>query len=453
LLARPRACFEVLLARPRARFDALALGCAALLLACGARDPHPAARRSASASSGAHENAPAQPAGSSRAPSAREAGVIRELMRETEALRGLRFRAPVEARIQDRAAMRDYVKGALDDQDLARARRRYLALGLLDPELDVRELIESLMEEELIGYYDPERKLLAVRDDVARSLTRSDQAHQDLEWRATVVHELVHALQDQHLGLSQAMERERTTDEENAFGALVEGDATLAMLGYAAARQGGSLQALVADTAGLAAGLRAAPAHAGGRLGQAPAIVREPLLFRYREGAVFAARLFAASGWAGVDAAHRRQPATTLAVSQPGLYLRQEEPPPLSPPELAFVSEQRCQVVDQDVLGSLELGVALTQDEFQARELGRSWRGDRYAVLECAAGDASIWFLRLSEPQAARKWRAAFARLDAGQAVTRFVAIHGTRLVVARNLDAKLLPELEARFRSWASAP
>ena len=45
---------------------------------------------------------------------------------------------------------------------------------------------------------------------------------------ARVVHELVHALQDQHLGLSQAMEQERTTDAENAFGALVEGDATLA---------------------------------------------------------------------------------------------------------------------------------------------------------------------------------------------------------------------------------
>lgn len=431
---------------------ALVLGCAALLLACGAHDPAPAPRRPAAPSAGgARESAPAVQAGSSRSPSPQEAGLIRELMRETEALRGLRFRAPVEARIQDRAAMRSYVKGALDDQDLARARRRYLALGLLDPALDVRELIESLMEEELIGYYDPERKLLAVRDDVARSLTRSDQRHQDLEWRATVVHELVHALQDQHLGLSQAMERERTTDEENAFGALVEGDATLAMLGYAAARQGGSLQALVADTAGLAAGLRAAPLHAGGRLGQAPAIVREPLLFRYREGAVFAARLFAENGWAGVDAAHRRQPATTLAVSQPGLYLKQEEPPPLAPPELAFVSTQRCQVVDQDVLGSLEIGAALGHDELQARELGRAWRGDRYAVLECASGDASIWFVRLSEPQAARKLRAAFARLDAQQAVTRFAALQGTRLVIALNLEAKLLPELEARFRSWAA--
>jgi hypothetical protein len=438
-------------ARARASSAALLLACAALLLACHAHDPAPAGRRAQPVVRGPQAAAPAPQIGSSREPSAQEAGLIRELMRETEALRGLRFRAPVEVRIQDRTAMRGYVKEALHDQDLARARRRYLALGLLDPALDVRELIESLMEEELIGYYDPERKLLAVRDDVARSLARADHAHQDLEWRATVVHELVHALQDQHLGLSQAMERERTTDAENAFGALVEGDATLAMLGYAAERQGGSLQALVADTTSLAASLRSAPVHAGGRLGQAPAIVREPLLFRYREGAVFAARLFVHDGWAGVDGAHRRQPASTLAVSQPQLYLKGDEPAALQLPDLAFLEQQRCPVVDQDVLGSLELGAALAPDDHKARELGRSWRGDRYVVLACATGDASVWFLEVSEPQAARKLRAAFARLDREQAITRFVSVQGTRLVVARNLDPKLQPELESRFRAWAA--
>jgi hypothetical protein len=249
------------------------------------------------------------------------------------------------------------------------------------------------------------------------------------------------------------MDRERTTDQENAFGAVVEGDATLAMLGYAASRQGGSLQALVADTAGLAAGLRAAPVHAGGRLGQAPAIVREPLLFRYREGAVFAARLFAQGGWAGVDGAHRTQPATTLAISEPGLYLKREEPRPLDPPELAFVSEHRCQIADRDVLGSLELGAALANDDLAARALSRAWRGDLYAVLECGAGDASIWFLLLSEPAAARKLRSAFARLDAHQASKRFTLVQGAYLLVARNLDAALLRELEPRFRSWAGGP
>ena len=108
--------------------------------------------------------------------------------------------------------MRAYVRSALDDEDLAKARRRYVALGLLEPALDIRELIESLMEEELIGYYDPKRKVLALRDRVASSLASRGVQADDLEWRATVVHELVHALQDQHLGLSAAMEVERTTD-------------------------------------------------------------------------------------------------------------------------------------------------------------------------------------------------------------------------------------------------
>src|SRR5262249_6383020 len=162
-------------------------------------------------------------------------------------------------------------------------RRRYVALGLLDAELDIRNLLESLMEEELVGYYDPKQKLLAVRDDVARALGRPTTDATGLEWRATVVHELVHALQDQQLGLAAAMEVERSTDADDAFGALVEGDATLAMLSYTAELGGVSLATLTADPAGLSATLRVAPERLTGALRAAPALVREPLLYRYRE--------------------------------------------------------------------------------------------------------------------------------------------------------------------------
>src|SRR5688572_30798797 len=108
--------------------------------------------------------------GLSRPPNPQEMSLIRALMRDTERIRGLGFRAPIDIRIQDRTAMRAYVASALDEDSLTRARRRYVALGLLDPAVDVRDLLESVMEEELVGYYDPKQKLLAVRDDVARSL-------------------------------------------------------------------------------------------------------------------------------------------------------------------------------------------------------------------------------------------------------------------------------------------
>lgn len=389
------------------------------------------------------------PVGVSRVPTASEARLIRELMSATERLRKLRFRAPVAVRIQDRRAMRAYVEGALDETELLRARRRYLALGLLEPELDIRELITSLMEEELVGYYDPKQKMLAIRDDVASSLSRSGAAEVNLEWRATVVHELVHALQDQHLGLSEAMERERTTDEENAFGAVVEGDATFAMLGYLAERQGESLDALVADGVGLARSLRGNPLSPTGRLAAAPAIVREPLLFRYREGAIFVAALYARNGWPAIDDAHRGQPDGTYTISDPARYLERAPKLRVTLPELASLPAHGCALVEHDVLGSLEIGAALASPALSLLELSRSWRGDAYAVLRCGERDASVWFLRFASVAATRKARAAFARLSASTNERPTVQV-SSALLVSRNLPAPLRAEVELLFRAWA---
>lgn len=374
--------------------------------------------------------------------------MIRQLAAETERLRGLRFRQAVDVRVQDRVAMRAYVDSALDADELARARRRYLALGLLPEDLDVHELIVSLMEEELVGYYDPEQKLLAVRNDVADALSQQAARKEgDLEWRATVVHELVHALQDQHLALSRTMQETRTTDEENVYGAVIEGDATLVMLGYVAERQGGTLDALVADTAALARSLHESPLSAGGRLARAPALVREPLLFRYREGAVYAARLFARAGWQAVNEAHRKLPASTLVVREPSAQLA-----PFAPPDPDTLVAPTCRSVDRDVLGSLEVGAALASPGLASLELARAWRGDRYSVLDCGGDDASIWFLRFSTPAIAKRTRAALLRPDSQGKLLRSVQQQGTSLLVTRRLAPDLVRAIEAPFRAWASA-
>jgi hypothetical protein len=243
------------------------------------------------------------------------------------------------------------------------------------------------------------------------------------------------------------MELQRTTDQENAFGAVIEGDATLVMLGYVAERQGGSLDGLVADTAALARSLHDSPLQAGGRLSQAPALVREPLLFRYREGAVFAARLFAKSGWEAVNTAHRRLPPSTQAVRE-GTF----ESPELEPPDFAAMLAPGCRSVDRDVLGSLEVGAALGSPLLSSAELARAWRGDDYRVLACADGDASLWFLRFSSPALARRARAALQRTDAQGQTLRLVLQQGSHLLVARRVEASVVRGLEPRFRAWASS-
>jgi hypothetical protein len=116
-----------------------------------------------------------------------------------------------------------------------------LALGLLPPELDLRAMLFDVLGEQVVGYYDTEQKRLVLRDDSLAALMRRDTPDVG-EGRMVVVHESIHALQDQHFDLHAEHERPHTIDEANAFRALVEGDATLAMIGHQAQQLGASLR-------------------------------------------------------------------------------------------------------------------------------------------------------------------------------------------------------------------
>lgn len=343
--------------------------------------------------------------------------------------------------------MRAYVASALEEDELARIHLRYVALGLLDANLDVRSLIESLMEEELVGYYDPHAQRLAIREDVAQTFTRDPDSASNLEWRATVVHELVHALQDQHLDLGKALDAERSTDADNAFGALVEGDATLAMLAYAAGLSGVSLDALVRDRKHLAGTLQTSPDALTGAMRDAPPIVRDPLLFRYREGALFAAALVHKGGFGAVDAAHRAPPTSTREILEPQRYLRREPQVPLVLPGLTLLETSGHLPVDQDTLGRFELGVYL-----EDHALADDWLADRYVVLKRNEQVGVFWIVRFASAQHARRAELAARRLHGSREATR-VERSGAHLVVLRHVDPAAHDALLAEIGRFAEKP
>ena len=388
--------------------------------------------------------------GVSRAPTPAEQATIAQLMKVTERIRGLDFIAPIAVRIEDRQAMRSYVSSALREPELERARTRYVALGVIEPDLDVRALLEALMEEELIGYYDPKRKLLSVRDDVARAMSEHHdeapgQAVGDIEWRATVVHELVHALQDQHLGLGSALDQERSTDADDAFGALVEGDATIAMLAYASDTKGGGVDGLARDRRTLKRLLHAAPETLTGALRSAPAIVREPLLFRYREGALFTADLVRAGGYERVNAAYEHPPLTTREILDSPRFLEADGRRETRLPLEELLAAAALQKRDEDTLGSFEVGVVLSDDVAIAQTLALAWRADRYAVFDHEGALAALWIILADSSSNARKIEdAALARASRlGRDVSYAVLRRGHYVVIARRCSQAQVAALQ----------
>ncbi|HEY6876939.1 MAG TPA: hypothetical protein VI299_02930 [Polyangiales bacterium] len=370
----------------------------------------------------------ARPARDGRPASPSELALVKRLMAETERLRGLTFRQPVDVSIEGKAAMRAYVERTIDRDLLDRARRRYVSLGAISPDLDVRALLVEVMEDELVGYYDPKEKRLAVRADIARALEQDGP--RSLAWRATVVHELVHALQDQYFDLASKIDQVRSTDADDAFGALVEGDATLVMLGYTAELSGESMRSVVEQPDRILAALTRPPEQLTPALRAAPALLREPLLFRYREGAHFCGRLVRAKGWARVDDAQRSPPLSTRAIRNPDEFLRGARDYALALPPFP---DARWTTRDEDVLGGLELGVFLGLDTVAAARVLEDWRGDRYQVLERDGALASFWSIELASKSSARLVASGLARLHDP---ARRIALDERRIWVSRGLDA-----------------
>lgn len=426
------------------------------LLACGpsARRPATSAPRIAARPA---ESADALSDVPGRYPTAREQRAIDELERVAEQVRALRFVRPVPFRIQTREVITQFVREKIDAEALERARFVYVALGLIEPDLDVEQLLVGVLGEQIVGYYDPEGGLMVVREDVVAQLGGRSRRHRDLdEAEMVIVHELVHALQDQRLGLGRGYDEERDTDADNAFASLVEGDATLAMFGHMAERSGQPLLRLTRNIGALRSIVRSSPLNGQGQeLERAPPIVRQPLLSRYVDGMVFCATLHGQRGWTGVDAAHRSPPRSTEQVLHPERYLAGDEPVSIVIPAIPSLEDAGWSAHGEDTLGELEMGIyfGLASSEERDVSAAQGWGGDRLRVYRSASDQAAVvWFTvwdTLAEAQEAHASAAAVARLATDGLA--HVERSGRALLILRGLPTSEQGAVRTAFREFAA--
>jgi hypothetical protein len=457
--------------KPRAARLSLA-SCWLLLAACSGGATRPAAdARELSAGdlppSAAEPAAPerkSKPEPSTRRkPSTREAQVIDELMRAAERVRNLRFARPVPVLVENRARITDYVSSQIEEDELERARVVYTALGLLPEDLDVRALLLRLMGEQVVGYYDADEKHLVVRDDIMRGFTRltssdGSEPSELAEARIVLLHELVHALQDQNLELSAHIHADRDTDASNAFHALVEGDATLAMIGYALERESIPLHRLTGNPTQVRSFsdvVRRSPL-AGSELEQAPAIVRVPLLSSYVDGLAFCASLHGSGGFEAIDRAHTSPPVSTEQVLHPERFAEPDLPTALTLPALSELESAGYELVREDTLGELEIGVYFSQagslDE--AKRAADGWDGDRIRVYRDRTGKgrpaAVVWLSVWDSEHDAEQAEIASLRAlgAAGKDLQQRSGVYrrGARVLTLRELTPQLRAALAAQL-------
>lgn len=388
--------------------------------------------------------------GVSRLPTAQERGIIRGLMNDAAAVRNLPFLQEVPAEIQDEARIRAFVQADIDADELREARDLYTSLGLLPDDVDLEALLLEVLGEQIVGYYDPEGHRLVVRDDVMRSLAASSVD----EARVVLVHELVHALQDQHLQLGVLNEVERDSDADNAYHALVEGDATLAMMAYVLAAQGTRIADVTARPDVLRSFFESTPGTGGAALDSAPAILRVTLMAPYTAGAVFCGEQHRRGGWRMVDGAHRTLPVSTEQVLHPDKYELGELPDPIVLPRARDLESLGFVRTQEDTLGELELSIYLAQGTSSDRDLAAAagWSGDRLAIYARAdAPSAVVWWTTWDTITDAREAEAAALRAGLEAEGSRVVR-EGRAVLILRQVPTDASAQLAQDFLVFARA-
>ena len=216
-------------------------------------------------------------------------------MARIEVLRGLKFKHDVELEL----ITRDEYRSQRGEPEPASVFTNELWRGafIVDGETDVNHALDTLYGGAVQGYYTNDR-IVIIADD-------TDAVRID---RETLVHELVHALQDQHFGLERHGE---TIDEQRAELGLLEGEANYLPYLYDQ-RCGAEWQCVAADDgpAGeISPGER--PFNAGLFLS---------IYTPYSEGPPFVAHLRERGGWDAVDRAYERYPESTSQLIHPERY-------------------------------------------------------------------------------------------------------------------------------------
>ncbi len=330
---------------------------------------------------------------------------IPALQAQSEELRGITLGKPVDATRLPRedlgALIKEISEREPDPSTSKGADDALHLLGALTAEQSLEEIITKGLEGQVAGLYDPKTdRLYLIR---TQGIDATD---------STIVHEIVHALQDHRYDLDRLIKpNPADADGQTAAQSVAEGDATEVQTRYI---QQAGLAAALEEVAGAANQVSGAPAD---QL-VLPTFLQRSMEFPYMAGAEFVRAVRAQGGEAAVDRAFRRPPRSTLAIMKPELYLSGNDAPEQVPvPMLA----QGADRVFNTTFGAVDV-LALTGD----RDLAETWRGGRIVVDR--RGEAGSMHLAIVSTRPQVLAAALRSELPAGARV-----ITSGRMVVATN--------------------
>ncbi len=367
----------------------------------------------------------------------------------------------VHHEVKRRLTTRDNVEKFLaqkfsEDESSKRLQRSEIVLkkfGLLDRDFQLGPFLLSLLREQIAGFYDNKTKTINLLDYLPPDAQKP-----------VLAHELTHALQDQHLDLTkwqnqsansiaknvkednQHIERD---EDDTARDAVLEGQAMVVFFDYALRNSGKTLQRTPENLPGIEASM--GDSSDSPILARAPLVLKESLIFPYREGVGFVGTILAKSGpEAAFAGTLDRPPSSSFEILHPDAYLGHVKVPMVQLPDLHPLIEADYDPYDVGVMG--EIDVRMLMELFAgtetAQQLSPSWRGGVYyaaqrksAVTAAARGEtASLGLAYLSRWDSSAS-AAKFAKIYASQFARKYQ--HANRDVAAATGESEQIYNTE----------
>jgi hypothetical protein len=417
----------------------LAAGAVALALATGActvtlgtdrgtrspdapASPVPTGTGSAAAAMKRLCEAPKVGNGSAVTPEGPTPPAIATVEQQVQTVRGLTYTSPVSVTPLTQAQIDQRLSKSFDKSYptdfYARRSQAWGTIGVIPTGSSIRDALLAFQTGQVTGFYNSTTKRLVYIGDTQLGLNE----------HFTLAHELTHAIDDQHFGLSRLDGIAARCDDETFMAALgaVEGDAqfwaTQVVTRFPSEPGGGS--------------------ETGGSLTGVPPFIVQLELWPYTVGMAFIQQLDDAGGTSRVNQAMRSFPVSTEQVIHPDRWPN-DVPQPVDVPDLSSQLGSGWSDLDVMTVGEawLQIMLALRLDADTASSAATGWDGGLYRAWSNGSQAAVVLRTVWDTTQDAQEFADAMTRWI-GTGTAFVVDPVGTRVDVGFATDATTLNAL-----------
>lgn len=295
--------------------------------------------------------------------------------RQVESIRNASFKTAVRQKTISRSELRGYLESQFRSElpvsidDYIESLR---ALKLIANEPNPVGKLLDLYQSQVVAFYDPAGDIYYYVGPPP-GMEGAEMLQED----AITIHELTHALQDQTFGAGERIEKiKEDWDAQMAYHAVLEGEATLVMLGSVLGVMGVDLKdALSGDMMKSFTDIASSLTSTSVPQGTPPYFVSS-LTFPYLEGLPFVVARFKEGGWKALDELHRNPPRSTAELLHPELYGKMKRPSDLVPMKGSTVGSTLGEFHWKFLLGEVP---------------ARGWVGDRVDLMKNGKGEWTVF--------------------------------------------------------------